>query len=621
MRHLIFFAFTVLCLNNKSSGQQHNGPVPISEARAAFKLSPQQPDSALAISEKLILQSQKSGDKILAAFAYKARGWAYKHKGLPEKSYPDLFESAKLFKELNEQREELMMYVNISLAYSSQSEFINSARYLILADSLAQKLNDLKGKAEIKRLMGILYREQGQYEKSIPFFKESMSMYQSLMDTISFFGAASSLCIAYMAIHHPDSSLLILRQCSPLINALQGRDYEKSMLNERFGDAYYASSEYEKAYTSYKNAYKVFEATNSKADMAYEEMNMGKSLIKLKRTKDAASTLLSSYRLNDSLKMLNYLPDVAHQFALLYQATGDWRKAYNWLEKESVLKDSLQLKSQNEKTAQLQAQYETDKKEKEISLLKKDQELSHAILQKQQAAQRWYTIFSFLILLIAVLIINRYRTIQKAKRLLEIEKMRGSIASDLHDDIGSTLSSINIMSKLALETPAEEHKINKQLLKINENSRFILENMSDIVWAINPVNDDFEKVIYKMREFAADICEPLNIHYVFTESGNFKGKKLNLDERKEIYLIFKEAINNAAKYSKCSEINIDIIATGNEMVLQVKDNGAGFARSEIAEGNGLRNMEERAGKINAFFDLNTGRGKGTSITLTIKSHD
>ncbi|MDP4260331.1 MAG: histidine kinase [Bacteroidota bacterium] len=617
----LVLALILLFHLNKAFSQAYNDSIAITKAKAAYKLSPQKPDSALSIAESLIIQSQKSDDKRLAAFAYKARGWAFARKGFFEKSFPDLFKAASLFQQLHEEGEELRMYINISLTYSNKSEFVRSAIYLVRADSMAQRINDQKAMAEVKRLMGILYRQQEQYQQAIPYFKASMAMYLSLKDTISFFGAAASLSIAYVSSNHPDSSLLLLRSCIPLIYAMPGKNYERSVLNERLGDAYYASSRYSEALESYKKAYEVFAGDNSQSDMAYEKINIGKTLIKLQKYKEAEAALLSSYELNDRLKMENYLPDAAQQLAILYQATGDWQKACNWLKKEYALTDSLQLKSQNEKTAQLQAQFEAVKKENEISLLKKDQELNYATLQRQRANQRWYIMLFILIFVAGVLGIGRYRATQKTKRLLEIEKIRNTIARDLHDDIGSALSSINIISKLAIQDDSGEPKANKHLRKIHENSSFIMENMHDIVWAINPMNDDLERIFYKMREFATDILEPLNIGYNLTVRGNFGSKKLTLDKRKEIYLIFKEAINNAAKYSGCSKIDTIIASTDEGIEIRIEDNGVGFDRGQIKAGNGLRNMEERAKRIHSAIGISSNKGKGTVITLIIKSHD
>lgn len=305
----------------------------------------------------------------------------------------------------------------------------------------------------------------------------------------------------------------------------------------------------------------------------------------------------------------------------LFENTGNWQKAYHWLEKKNSLQDSLQLSAQNDKIVQLQAKYETEKKDREIELLKDDQELNRATLQRHKVFQAGAIIAVAMLLVIGLLVINRNRAVDKARRLIELEKMRNHIARDLHDDMGSALSSIHIMSKVALENGGERQQVNEQLKKIHENSGSVLENMSDIVWTINPVNDTLERVLFKMNEFAADIFEPLNIAYTFNQTVNFQHVKLGLQTRKDLYLVFKEAVNNAAKYSRCTRVSIDVSENDRQIEMQINDDGIGFDRHAVKSGNGLKNMEERASQINAALTISSGHGKGTSIILKLRSHD
>jgi signal transduction histidine kinase len=610
-----------LAQGNKDSATNRKDSSAILEARAAFRIIDRAPDSAIAISEKELTQAQNSGNKRLAAFAYKTRGWARMRKGAYDKTFPDLLLSERLFRELADTREEMYMDINLGIAYSNHSEFTNSARYLFIGDSLAHQLNDRKAQGVANRQMGILYREQGQYRKSIPYFREGMQLFRALRDTLNYFDAATSLAIVYIYMSMPDSSLAICDSCAPLINAMQRVHYEKGILNERYGEAWYGLKKYDKALASYGRAYAIFSGDNDQADRAYEAMYLGKTLTRMNRYREAENYLLLSYRLNDSLKMNNYTPDAALQLANLYKATGDWRKAYSWLEKRVDLMDSLQLATQNERTAQLQAQYEAEKKEKEIALLRKDQQLSLATVARQKTIRNAAIALALLLILIGILIINRNSIVHKSKRLIELEKMRNTIARDLHDDMGSALSSINIISKVALATTREGEKANEHLRSIYQHSGSILENMSDIVWTINPVNDTLQKIIFKMKEFSADIFDPLNIDHSFEEKGDLASVKLGLQTRRDLYLVFKEAVNNAAKYSQCTKVHISITRTDGLISIQVKDNGIGFCRETVRTGNGLRNMEQRAAQINGELNIAGDPGSGTTVTLRVRSHD
>ena len=221
-------------------------------------------------------------------------------------------------------------------------------------------------------------------------------------------------------------------------------------------------------------------------------------------------------------------------------------------------------------------------------------------------------------LLIGFLVVNRYRIVQRASRVIEMERMRNTIARDLHDDIGSTLTSINILSKVALEQQQNGNPMmNASMQKIKDRSSSIMESMSDIVWAINPQNDTFEKIIFRMKEFTAELLDPLNINYSFKEEGNFSDIKMDIKKRKDFYLLFKEAINNAAKYSQCKNLYIDVKEDTQLLHLGVTDDGIGFNEKVVKNGNGLINMRERAAAMAATINIKSEPGNGAQIMLDV----
>ncbi|HEX5024906.1 MAG TPA: GAF domain-containing protein [Agriterribacter sp.] len=195
------------------------------------------------------------------------------------------------------------------------------------------------------------------------------------------------------------------------------------------------------------------------------------------------------------------------------------------------------------------------------------------------------------------------------------DRLRSKIARDLHDEIGSTLTSINILCKVAMQQGIESEKLNDYLGKIKDNSARMMESMSDIVWAINPVNDSMDKVILHMKEFAAEMLEPAGINYYFNEEGAMDKAHLNLEQRKDIYLVFKEALNNAVKYSNASEIDILLQQKNDILKMIIMDNGNGFDTTAEHSGNGLKNMRTRSEQMKAHLTIDSKKCGGTSIIL------
>lgn len=194
------------------------------------------------------------------------------------------------------------------------------------------------------------------------------------------------------------------------------------------------------------------------------------------------------------------------------------------------------------------------------------------------------------------------------------EQIRIKVARDLHDDMGSTLSSIKIMSNIALEKN-DPLVVNTYLKTIRENANTMQESMSDMVWAINPENDTLEKIVIRMKEFAAEILEPQDILYEFIEAGDFTHARMDLKMRKDFFLIYKEAINNAAKYSQCKRVTVDLKLFRQGVALCIRDDGKGFDITHQQNGNGLKNMHARAKNINAMIQIESVLGEGTSILV------
>lgn len=195
------------------------------------------------------------------------------------------------------------------------------------------------------------------------------------------------------------------------------------------------------------------------------------------------------------------------------------------------------------------------------------------------------------------------------------EWLRLKIARDLHDEMGSTLTSINIISKMALEQSGGQ--LSDHLRKIKDHSSRMMDSMSDIVWAINPANDSFGKTVLRMKEFAAEILEPVGIIFYFNDHDCLSNIQLNIEKRKELYMLFKEAITNAAKYSNASEVDILFRLEGNILHMTIVDNGIGFDPEKVQAGNGLGNMRNRAAQMQGEIQIESIPGTGTSIQVKL----
>lgn len=206
----------------------------------------------------------------------------------------------------------------------------------------------------------------------------------------------------------------------------------------------------------------------------------------------------------------------------------------------------------------------------------------------------------------------------RVQRLLAVEKLRTRVARDLHDDMGSTLSTINILSAMAKsKMNSDAIKTTEYLAKITDNSQRMMDAMDDIVWSIKPSNDSMQKIVARMREFATNVLEPKDIELEFDIDEQVYDIKLDMEARRDFFLVFKEAVNNAAKYSKADRVLLKVGVSNKVLMLMVKDDGVGFDVAKADGGNGLGNMQKRAEAMNGKVAIESRAGEGTEVVVKV----
>ncbi len=223
----------------------------------------------------------------------------------------------------------------------------------------------------------------------------------------------------------------------------------------------------------------------------------------------------------------------------------------------------------------------------------------------------WFRISVFIIIIAIGFTLYQYRI----KQLLKIERLRYNIASDLHDEIGSNLSSISVNSQMLMQSNSlnrNEHELSSD---ISKTAKETVDAMRDIIWFINPRNDASEDIVFKMKETAAKILS--NLEWTFNASSGVNMEGFNLEVRRNIFLLYKECLTNVVKHSNATKCIVDLSGDSKNFTMQIQDNGKGFDVMGVKENNGLYNMKKRAEKMNAQLSISSDKGKGTLIRLII----
>jgi signal transduction histidine kinase len=223
-------------------------------------------------------------------------------------------------------------------------------------------------------------------------------------------------------------------------------------------------------------------------------------------------------------------------------------------------------------------------------------------------------------------LIYKTKMLQKEKMKLEVEQQiklyqqRMRISSDLHDEIGATLSGIALYTQLTkTQIQSQQTKeVEQSLDRMQQSATEMVHKLSDIVWAVNPAKDSLQELWQKLDDYAREIASAKNIKVLNEVALPVSEIRFSMEERKNIYLLLKEGINNAAKYSNCSSLKLNVASKNGHITFTICDNGKGFDLDSSQKGNGLLFMNHRAKELNAQLLIESAPDTGTTLQLILK---
>ncbi len=337
---------------------------------------------------------------------------------------------------------------------------------------------------------------------------------------------------------------------------------------------------------------------------------LGEYYMEQKNYPKAEKYLVEAYQLNAKVEDLADKEYSTNILAEFYAKINNHKRAFELLQEYNALKDSSAKIESEEVSRDLLAKYETEQKETQIKLLNEERQLAN--FQKNA-----FLIGGLLTILLAVFIIFSIQNSNKLKRFEEQQSLRNRIAADLHDEIGSTLSSISILSEIvSMQQKKGEYKP-EIMAQVSLDAREVIDKMDDIIWTINPANDHFNNLETRIKSFAIPLFESKDIEFKFNFSSELVTIKIDMSKRRDIYLILKEAINNLVKYSHCKNAQIEVFLENSKINFKISDDGKGFDISAESARNGLKNMKMRADKIGGNLEVKSTIGTGTEVILKV----
>lgn len=499
--------------------------------------------------------------------------------------------------------------------------YYNNLHLLGLQESLkgeviAKMLKDSVLMADSYNFIGLFHLNSNKLQLAEKYFKKAL-VYAKQPPYVKDYNELSkphhilgNLAETFDKLHQPDSAIffsLLSLQKAKEINS--GRGMATGALN--IGNAFFLDEQIDSAYQYFRLTTKyAIEANEFDVElMGYSGMAKC-AAVKQQKSKafgflDKGFALLKEYpQLNDFYAAM--FLDIAIN---LYRRYND----IELLNKTLEIKSNRQTTTYNRNNTQIQSLLLTGiNNEKKIFKL----ELAESRNKQSLANTRIYVLLLALLTLIIAFIAYRYYALQR----LRLANLRTKISQDLHDEVGATLSGIAMYSYIAKDQikHGNNEEVENSLTIIKDNASEMVAKLNDIVWAVNPLQDNLQELIERLKDFAVQIANAKQIEVGFIHSNKLDEIKLPMQVRKNIYLICKEAINNAVKYSACDSISVEVYVKHKVLAVKIKDNGVGFSSEDELKGNGLLNMKNRAKEIGAQLVIKSELKQGTIICFTYR---
>ena len=582
-------------------------------------------DSALHYGSKAIQESKSLGDSTLIAQVHSDIGAVYFRKGDFGRSKENYLAAYRIRKARKDYRGLAKINNNLANIYERSGDYNRAMSSFLEALSYFESINDEKNCHTIRGNIGLILLKVKNYPKAQKYLAEVIQ-YQEQNNL------SDGLCVSCLNLGN------VYLQMRDTTNAL--RQYEKSLKACRaVGDKKGEASGYnniasikteqrksKEARQLYAKSLKAREALNSDLDKANFDLNLAKEYFDAKRYAEARDLLLNVERtftkegLNEKLQK-NYKALIE-----VYGKLHKFDSVNIYVNKVLAVNTQILETSVIKHTAELEAKYETTKKEK--LLLEKE-------VETRQKNQIIFTILVLLVLAIVIgYLISRSHKLKnkqleqelqlktalsKIETQNRLQEQRLSISRDLHDNIGSQLTFIiSSIENIKYAFDIENSKLSDKLTTIAQFTRSTIVELRDTIWAMNREEISMEDLQSRITNFVEKAREATEAtRFLFEIDDTLKSTTLSSVEGMNLYRTIQEAVNNSIKYSGATQISISISKNDKQIRISVKDNGIGFDSSNAERGNGLNNMQQRIESIGGEFTLQSSIDGGTQITILL----
>lgn len=509
---------------------------------------------------------------------------------------------------------------NLGTAYSKLNQYDKALDILLRSLRLQEQFSIQPRNESTYSGIGLALKNIGRTRQAIGYFQQALVLSQHVKSSYGMTIAEQNIGRCYADLEQ-ESNALVYYQAA----LKHAKESESALLQSDIlvntGLTLRKVKRPQQARRAIEQALAISSKQGNKEAMSTDYFNLGQVYEDLKdytlAQQNIKKALALANELDDKTKIAIYTQGLAD----LYGGMKDFQQAYVFQLERNQQMDSMTTIRTSVEVQRMMTRYETEKKETQIKLLQQQAKLN----QQEREGIRFRTNVllagTVLVILLGACtsawLLNRARV----RRLEEAQTLRKQIAHDLHDEVGSTLSSISMLSghTTVLLSQNQPETAQKMVQKIYTDARQILEVMDEIIWTINPGNDSLHRIAQRLQEYAQPMMDSKKINFSFQNDLALADIPISMEVRRNLYLIGKEAINNLIKYAQATEATVRFEQKGNQLRVVIEDNGRGFVRDEASTRTGQASMQKRAEAMGGLLEVQSTPGYGTRLQVVISS--
>jgi signal transduction histidine kinase len=528
---------------------------------------------------------------------------------------------------------------NIGNAHLHKKDRVTAIEYYIKSAQLWETSSDQNYLAALYSNINALLDEQKEHNRAVEFGNKAVALAQKIGDKYSLVTGLVNLSTTYSHLGQQEKEYALLEQALPLAKENEDLD-QVATVYHNMGNYFFKKENFSSALEKYLESYTYVKQMGNKYHLCTISTALAQVYEKLKQNSKALLYILQAEKLADEVGTRTDLKEIYKTRAEIEQQAGNYKLAGEYFSKTLIVSDSLFKTETSEKVAEVEAQYQNEKKQKEIVQLEKDKQIQSLSI-REKSTLNYILIGSLAALMLVGFLVyrnlrhrqqlakqqdelqqQRIRELEKDKQLVAVDSMlkgqeeeRSRLAKDLHDGLGGLLSGV----KFSLSNMKDNLVITPDNMAVFERSLDMIDTSIKELRRVahNMMPEMLTK--FGLDEALKEYCNTINATNLVSVKYQSMGMETRIDKSVEIivYRIIQELLNNTLKHAAATEAFVQVIREDSRLNVVVEDNGKGFDTDLLAssKGAGWANIRSRVEYLKGQLDIHSEQGKGTLVNI------